>query len=170
MHQTSVVRSAGALGCHTRIRAGFPRDRPRAPVTVVREPAPDRGQDLLYYRSAGACPPRSTDLGEKRPQPRDHGCFLLRPVHGEGQALALREPRNASRPGCLSYRENQLILMQSYHRFVFFPLRLSTPGLRSTGGPKSPSFCFRTSQSGGNHVFKVWQCTSMLSSSHPPIL
>ena len=30
-------RSAGPLGCHTRIRAGFPRARPRAPVTVVRE-------------------------------------------------------------------------------------------------------------------------------------
>ena len=150
--------------------SGFPPRAPACPSDCSSGACSRSGQDLLYYRSAGACPPRSTDLGEKRPQPRDHGCFLLRPVHGERQALALREPRNASRPGCLSYRENQLILMQSYHRFVFFPLRLSTPGLRSTGGPKSPSFCFRTSQSGGNHVFKVLQCTSMLSSSHPPIL
>ena len=36
-------RSAGALGCHTRIRAGFPRD----------------GSRTVFYRSAGACPPRS---------------------------------------------------------------------------------------------------------------
>ena len=42
------------------------------------------------YRSAGACPPRSLRRNEKRPQPRDHGRLLLRPVHGEGQALALR--------------------------------------------------------------------------------
>ena len=41
-------------------------------------------------RSAGACPPRFSDLGEKRPQPRDHGRFLSRSTHGEGQALALR--------------------------------------------------------------------------------
>ena len=64
------------------MRAGFPRHRSRArPV----------GQDLICDRSAGACPPRSTDLGGKRSHPRDHGRLLLRPVHGEGQALALRE-------------------------------------------------------------------------------
>ena len=44
----------------------------------------------LIYRSAGACPPRSAALCEKRPPPRDHGCLLRRPVHGEGQARALR--------------------------------------------------------------------------------
>ena len=42
------------------------------------------------YRSAGACPPRSTDRNENRPQPKGPGRFLLRPKHGEGQALALR--------------------------------------------------------------------------------
>ena len=45
----------------------------------------------ISYRSAGACPPRSTDLGEKRPQPRNHEWLLSRPTRGEGQALALRE-------------------------------------------------------------------------------
>ena len=39
------------------------------------------------YRSAGACPPRTTDLGGKRPQPRVHGRSLLRSARGEGQAL-----------------------------------------------------------------------------------
>ena len=42
------------------------------------------------YRSAGACPPRSLNRNEKRPQPRGHGRFLPRSMHGEGQALALR--------------------------------------------------------------------------------
>ena len=42
------------------------------------------------YRSAGACPPRSLKQNEKRPQPGGHGRLLLRPRHGEGQALALR--------------------------------------------------------------------------------
>ena len=44
------------------------------------------------FRSAGACPPRSLKQNEKRPQPRGHGRFLLRPGHGEGQAHALRGP------------------------------------------------------------------------------
>ena len=43
-----------------------------------------------FHRSAGACPPRSTDLNENRPQPGGHGRFLFRPRYGEGQALALR--------------------------------------------------------------------------------
>ena len=51
-------RSAGALGCHTRIREGFPCDL-SAETRNVRSP-------------------------------RGPGRFLLRPVHGEGQALALR--------------------------------------------------------------------------------
>ena len=42
------------------------------------------------YRSAGACPPRALKQNEKRPQPGGHGRLLLRPRHGEGQALALR--------------------------------------------------------------------------------
>ena len=38
----------------------------------------------------------------------------------------------------------------------FFPHLLRTPGLRSTGGSKSPLFCFKTSQSGGNQVLRVF--------------
>ena len=34
--------------------------------------------------------PRDLSQNEKRQQPRDHGRLLLRPTHGEGQALALR--------------------------------------------------------------------------------
>ena len=69
-------RSAGALGCHTRIRAGFPRERwidEGAFFIVARGPVPrDRwvGEGIVFFRSAGACLPRSQ--------------------HGEGQALALR--------------------------------------------------------------------------------
>ena len=48
------------------------------------------GRKPHFFRSAGACPPRSTDRNEKRPQPRDYGRLLSRPTHGEGQALALR--------------------------------------------------------------------------------
>ena len=29
----------------------------------------------IAYRSAGACPPRSANLCEKRQHPKDHGCF-----------------------------------------------------------------------------------------------
>ena len=53
-------------------------------------PTGERGRFLSCYRSAGACPPRALNRCGKRPQPRDYGCLLLRPVHGEGQALALR--------------------------------------------------------------------------------
>ena len=67
------------------------------PTFVVRDrqiPNRSRSGDLalqrLSYRSAGACPPQSLDLREKRPQPKDYGRLLLRPGHGEGQALALR--------------------------------------------------------------------------------
>ena len=41
-------------------------------------------------RSAGACPPRSSDLPGKRTRSRGRGRFLCRSQHSEGQALALR--------------------------------------------------------------------------------
>ena len=66
----SGYRSAGALGCHTRIRAGFPRDRSVDRSMARDRPSPYGKTGRSGYRSAGACPPRS--------QP------------GEGQALALR--------------------------------------------------------------------------------
>ena len=50
--------------------------------------------EISFNRSAGAWPPRTLDLGEKRPQPKNHGRLLLRPMHGEGQALAY-VPRKA---------------------------------------------------------------------------
>ena len=75
-------------------RGPVPRDHPRAPVTVVRDRLISNGSrsgDLdLQRRDKLSVPPRSAALGEKRPQLREHGCFLLRPGHGEGQALALR--------------------------------------------------------------------------------
>ncbi len=74
-------------------RGPVPRDRPRAPVTVVRDPDPERvkiGRSGPTETRQITCPSLSTDLGRKRPQPRDHGCLLSRPTHGEGQALALR--------------------------------------------------------------------------------
>ena len=49
-----------------------------------------REGETFFFRSAGACPPRSFDPNEKCPQPRGHGRLLLRPAHGEGQARALR--------------------------------------------------------------------------------
>ena len=73
-------RSAWALGCHTRIRAGFHRELP-----VDRSMARDRPspygpggrfvKKMARYRSAGACPPRSLGYADD----------------GEGQALALRK-------------------------------------------------------------------------------
>ena len=57
------------------------------------ETCPPREHPLIH-RSAGACPPRSLRRNEKRPQPRGHGRLLLRPRHGEGQALALRWQEN----------------------------------------------------------------------------
>ena len=63
-------RSAGALGCHPRMRAGFPRDR-----CMARDrPSPYGNKSRFFHRSAGACPPRSLECAR----------------HGEGQALALR--------------------------------------------------------------------------------
>ena len=50
----------------------------------------DSTEKYCLERSAGACPPRSLRRNERHPQPRDHGRLLLRPRHGEGQALALR--------------------------------------------------------------------------------
>ena len=53
------------------------------------------GDDFLFFTVARGPVPRDLSQNEKRPQPRDHGRFLLRPVHGEGQALALRYRRRA---------------------------------------------------------------------------
>ena len=53
-------------------------------------PSPTVKEAAFGHRSAGACPPRSLNLCGKRPKPRDHGGLLLRSVHDEGQALALR--------------------------------------------------------------------------------
>ena len=84
----SQYRSAGALGCHTRIREGFPRECPVDRSTARDRPSPygERGCSLTQkpsgYRSAGACPPRS----------------FGRPQHGEGQALALRGRETVFRP------------------------------------------------------------------------
>ena len=73
-------RSAGPLGCHTRIRAGFTRERSVDRSMARDRPSPyaEGGRSAAKkpsgYRSAGACPPRA----------------FGRPEHGEGQALALR--------------------------------------------------------------------------------
>ena len=61
--------------------------------SVVRGSAAVSRRKPSNYRSAGACPPRSSDLHEKRPMPRGRGRFLSRSLHGEGQALALRWQR-----------------------------------------------------------------------------
>ena len=85
-------RSAGALGgFHTRIRAGFPRDlspyaeNARSPEAtdvycsdrcMARDrPSPygEKGRFLRCYRSAGACPPRSLNLGMARDRPSPYG-------------------------------------------------------------------------------------------------
>ena len=73
-------RSSGAPAPERRIgkrtpawpvaRGPVPRDRPRAPETVVRErllPNGALGGEPCLARSAGACPPRSFDLRENRP-------------------------------------------------------------------------------------------------------
>ena len=78
-----VLCGAAAIDIKVLQTLGMARDRP--------SPYGERGRFFSCYRSAGACPPRSLDLCGKRPQPRDHGCLRLRPVHGEGQALALRK-------------------------------------------------------------------------------
>ena len=68
--------------------------RKNAAATVARGPVPretlNRAEMVPFYRSAGACPPRASELREKWPQSRTHGHFLSRSMHGEGQALALR--------------------------------------------------------------------------------
>ena len=72
--------SAGALGCHTRIRAGFPRECPLDRSMARDRPSPyaEGGsfstKKPSRYCSARACPPRTSG----------------RPKHGEGQAFALR--------------------------------------------------------------------------------
>ena len=50
----------------------------------------DRNEKRRGERSAGACPPRSLPKTKNVRSPRGHGRLLLRPAHGEGQALALR--------------------------------------------------------------------------------
>ena len=73
----SCYRSAGALGCHTRIRAGFPRD--------------------LSTSAENARSPETTDvccsdrcMARDRPSPYgESGNAAIK--HSEGQALALRE-------------------------------------------------------------------------------
>ena len=57
-------------------------------IKVLQPLSPERKP--YFFRSAGACPPQSLRRNEKRPQPGGHGRLLLRPGHGEGQALALR--------------------------------------------------------------------------------
>ena len=77
------------------------------------------------------CPPRSTDLGEKRPQPRDHGGMLSRPTHGEGNPLGCAcgmreaprygniETRRSLLPGKTSRYETR----SGYLRKTLFPAR-----------------------------------------------
>ena len=63
---------------------GMARDRPSL--------YGERGGFLRCYRSAGACPPRalSTAVENARSPETADVCLWLRPVRGEGQALALR--------------------------------------------------------------------------------
>ena len=105
----SQYRSAGALGCHTRIREGFPRDLPinaawrgtgpRPTVktavldTVARGPVP---RDLSTF-AENARSPETPDsccsdrcMARDRPSPYGEEKASGRPQHGEGQALALR--------------------------------------------------------------------------------
>ena len=51
---------------------------------------PPRGFNEPFFRSAGACPPRSIHRNKKRPSLQRFRRFLSHPLHGEGQALALR--------------------------------------------------------------------------------
>ena len=57
-------------------------------IKVLQTLSPERKPH--FFRSAGACPPRSLPQNDKRPKPRGHGRLLLISAHGEGQALALR--------------------------------------------------------------------------------
>ena len=59
-------RSAGALGCHTRMRAGFPRDRwiVRACSMARDRPSPYVKGRRFFHRSARACPSRSLDCAD----------------------------------------------------------------------------------------------------------
>ena len=88
-------RHSGPKGPEENQRRFFPsasdgEGNPLACACGMRGPKPYGERGIFSVRSAGACPPRSLTLCGKRPQPSDHGCLLLRPVHGEGQALALR--------------------------------------------------------------------------------
>ena len=55
---TVFYRSAGALGCHTRIRAGFPRDR-----SMARDrPSPYVKGWRFFHRSTGSVTAMLSDL------------------------------------------------------------------------------------------------------------
>ena len=56
----------------------------------------DPNEKHRLARSAGACPPRSLPKTKNVRSLRGHGRFLLRPAHGEGQALALRWEEESS--------------------------------------------------------------------------
>ena len=114
----SRYRSAGALGCHTRIRAGFPRDRSIDRGIARDRPSPygERGvllpRNRPYSVARGPVPrDRLIDRGIARDRPSPYGeggrsavqkpslfrsagaCpprSFDRPRHSEGQALALR--------------------------------------------------------------------------------
>ena len=72
--------------------SGLPEPEQREYLSLLAGDYSLQDQAILTYRDeANYLSPAISDLREKRPQPRDHGCPLLRPTHGEGQALALRE-------------------------------------------------------------------------------
>ena len=88
----SQYRSAGALGCHTRIRAGFPRERPLDRSTARDRPSPyaEGGsfstKKPSRYCSAGAlgCHTRIR-AGFSRERPVDRSTARDRPSpYGEG--------------------------------------------------------------------------------------
>ena len=103
-------RSAGALGCHTRIRAGFPRER-----WIVRTLARDRpspyGEGAFFPVARGPVPRErwiARMLARETRSPARVACEGPSPtVKGDLLPPRLREVRRpiASRPGGLSYRE-----------------------------------------------------------------
>ena len=54
MKKMTRYRSAGALGCHTRIRAGFPRERWGARTLARDRPSPYGEGAAFFHRSAEA--------------------------------------------------------------------------------------------------------------------
>ena len=91
-------RSAGALGCHTRIRAGFPRDRWSA-RTLSRDRFSQRPtvRGCRFFTGAGACH-------------RDVERFMKHPLLTEGEIRdrEVSPTRKPSRPGGLSYPKEAL--------------------------------------------------------------